>query len=122
MDSEKVARYGAASGIVFAVLLVVGFFLVIPDPPDINSSAQTVGAYYIAHKSGIRLSLFLVTLSLPFYLWFLGSLTSALRRHDEGSELQPSPWRADSSAPGSFSWGSRPAQPRPSAPRKRAPS
>lgn len=87
MGNQRLARYGAASGIVFVILLVVGFYLVVPHPPNIDASAQTVGAYYIAHKGGIRLSLLLVALSLFFYLWFLGSLTSALRRQDEDSEL-----------------------------------
>jgi hypothetical protein len=79
MDNDKYARYGALSGLVAVALLVVGFLIVAPKPPAPTATAATVSAYYLDHKDAIRASVLIVSVGLLFYIWFLGTLSSALR-------------------------------------------
>jgi hypothetical protein len=85
MRDDRYARYGAASGLVFAILLVVGFFFVIPTPPDIDSSAVTWASYYVDHQDAIRAGYTIVAVGLFFFIWFLGSLRSALASAEGGT-------------------------------------
>jgi hypothetical protein len=79
MGNNKYARYAALTGVVAAVLVVVSFAFVLPKPPAPDASAATVGAYYSDHKDAIRISSLLFGIAILFYIWFLGSLSSALR-------------------------------------------
>jgi hypothetical protein len=79
MDNDRYARYGALTGIVFVVLLVIGFLIVTPTPPDLDSPVDEWSQYYIDNQDAIRAALVLVTASLFFFIWFLGSIASALR-------------------------------------------
>jgi hypothetical protein len=85
MSNDKHARQGAAGGIVFAILTLVGFAIVIPKPPDVDSSAATFAAYYVDHQNAIRAGLTIVGVGIFFYIWFLGSLRSALAAAEGGS-------------------------------------
>jgi hypothetical protein len=85
MNNDKHARQGAVGGIVFAILTIVGFAIVIPKPPDVDSSAATFAAYYVDHQNAIRAGLTIVGVGIFFYLWFLGSLRSALAAAEGGA-------------------------------------
>lgn len=79
MNEDRYAKYGAATGIVFVILLVVGFLIVTPSPPDLDAPVDEWSSYYTDHQDAINTGLMLVSVSLFFLIWFLGSLTSALR-------------------------------------------
>ena len=77
-------RLGAATG-AFSVLLFIVGFAIIPTPPDVDASAIEVHAYYAEEQDGIRASMVLTTAALFFFIWFLGSLRSALRAAEGGT-------------------------------------
>lgn len=79
LGEAKWERFGAATGILFVVLLVVSVFMV-PTPPDVNASAQTISTYYSDHRTAVMLSMYVGGLAAVAFLWFLGSLYQTLRR------------------------------------------
>lgn len=79
MNEDRYAKYGAATGIAFIVLVVIGFLIVTPTPPDLDAPVDEWTAYYTDDQGAIRAGLVLVALSLFFFVWFLGTLASALR-------------------------------------------
>ena len=79
MNNDRFAQYGAATGIAFVVLLVVGFLIVTPTPPDLNAPSQEWSSYFLAHHSAVRAGIVLVAISLGFFIWFVGTLASVLR-------------------------------------------
>jgi hypothetical protein len=78
MNDDRYVEYGAATGIVFVVLSLVGF-IVFPTPPDLNSPAQDWASYFLGHHDGVRASIVLLAVAMFFFIWFLGTLTSVLR-------------------------------------------
>jgi len=78
MTEDRYARYGAATGIVFVVLLVVAF-IVMTSPPDLDAPADEFALYFADHQDAINTSVVLGTLSLLAFIWFAGTLVSALR-------------------------------------------
>jgi hypothetical protein len=85
MSDDRYARYGAASGLVFAILVLVGFLVVVPTPPDIDASAVAWASYYVDHQDAIRAGFTIVAVGLFFFIWFLGSLRSALASAEGGT-------------------------------------
>lgn len=85
MNEDRFARYGAASGIL-AVLLVVGSFLglILPSAPDLNAPGTDWAAYFTDHQSRIQVGVIVLGVGLFFFIWFLGSLRSALARAEGG--------------------------------------
>jgi hypothetical protein len=78
MNEDRYVEYGAATGIVFVVLSLVGF-IVFPTPPDLNSPAQDWASYFLGHHDGVRSSIVVLSVAMFFFIWFLGTLTSVLR-------------------------------------------
>jgi hypothetical protein len=78
MTEDRYARYGAATGIVFVVLLVVAF-IVMTEPPDMEAPADEWALYFSDHQDAINTGVVLGTLALFFFVWFAGTLASALR-------------------------------------------
>jgi hypothetical protein len=78
MNEDRYVEYGAATGMLFVVLTVVGF-IIVPSPPDLNAPAQSWASYYLGHHDAVRTSMLLFTIALFFFIWFLGTLTSVLR-------------------------------------------
>lgn len=80
-------RLAFISGIAFSVMQFGAMFyfiiLVFPQmgPPD--ATAQHV-AFYTQHGATLRLGNYLMTLPLPFFLFFLGGLSGFLRRPETG--------------------------------------
>jgi hypothetical protein len=85
MSNDRQASEGAIAGIVFAVLVIVGFVIVIPKPPDIDSSAAAFASYYVDHQDAIRAGLTIIGIGLIFFIWFLGSLRGTLASAEGGT-------------------------------------
>jgi hypothetical protein len=79
MNDDRYVEYGAATGIVFVVLTLIGFAAVIPTPPDLNAPSQEWASYFLSHHSAIRAGIVILAVAFFFYIWFLGTLTSVLR-------------------------------------------
>lgn len=77
-------RLGAATGALSVLLFIVGFGI-FPAPPDVDASASEIQSYYVDEQGGIQASLVLLTAALFFFIWFLGSLRSALRAAEGGT-------------------------------------
>jgi hypothetical protein len=85
MSNDRHASEGAVAGIVFAVLVIVGFVFVVPKPPDIDSSAAAFASYYTDHQDAIRAGLTIIGIGLFFFIWFLGTLRGALAAAEGGT-------------------------------------
>jgi hypothetical protein len=85
MSDDRFARYAAASGIL-AVLLVVGSFLglILPNAPDLDAPGVDWAAYFADHRSRIQVGVIVLGVGLFFFIWFLGSLRTALARAEGG--------------------------------------
>ena len=86
MDNDRLARYGAATGIAFVILLVIGFGgLVLPNVPDTSGSGQEWASYFTDHQDRIQCGVAVLTAGVFFLIWSLGSLRSALAIAEGGS-------------------------------------
>ena len=79
MNDDRYVEYGAATGILFVILTVIGFAVVIPNPPDLNAPSQEWASYFLGHHNAIRAGIVILAVAFFFYIWFLGTLTSVLR-------------------------------------------
>jgi hypothetical protein len=79
MNDDRYVEYGAATGIIFVILSVIGFAVVIPTPPDLNAPSQEWASYFLSHHGAIRAGVVILATAFFFYIWFLGTLTSVLR-------------------------------------------
>lgn len=77
-------RLGAATGAISVLLFIIGFGI-LPTPPDVDASAIDIHNYFVDEQDGVRASMVLVTAALFFFIWFLGSLRSALRAAEGGT-------------------------------------
>ena len=78
MNDARWERWAPASGILFAIVLVVSFF-VAGEPPGMDEGAAAIGQYYTEDRSSILTSTYLTGIGLVLFLWFLGALATALR-------------------------------------------
>jgi hypothetical protein len=79
VKDDRYAKYGAATGLISVILLVVGFGIVTPTPPDLDASAEEFSQYFIDEQDAVRAGVLIVTLGLFAFVWFLGSLAQTLR-------------------------------------------
>jgi len=83
MSNARWEQIGAAGGVVFVVLQMASQALIQAGggEPPFGAPAPTIVAFFMAKDSQLfALGDYLSTLSLIAFLWFLGSLWSALRR------------------------------------------
>ncbi len=85
MGNDSFARYAAASGILAVILILVGYAVATPDIPDVDAAAEDWGAYYSDNQSQIQVGTTIVAIGLFFFIWFLGSLRSALSAAEGGT-------------------------------------
>jgi hypothetical protein len=77
--SDRLTRLAPVTGLVFVVLMIAAF-VVGPTQPKASSSGTHVIAFFTAHRSGERAGTIAGTLALTFFVFFVGSLYSLLRR------------------------------------------
>jgi hypothetical protein len=83
MSNSRLEQIGAAGGIVFVVLQMASQALIQAGgaEPPFDATTETIVTFFLARNSRLfALGEYLSTLSLIAFLWFLGSLWSALRR------------------------------------------
>ena len=78
MENDRYARYGAATGIIGVVLIAIGFGIYGADIPESSASAREWGSFFSEHQDRIQTSMVVLSLGTFFFLWFLGSLRSAI--------------------------------------------
>jgi hypothetical protein len=79
MMKDNYERIGALTGLAAVLLLIVGFVIVYPKPPAVDASVTAYGNFYKNHTDEIRATVAILSVALGFYVWFLGSLSAALR-------------------------------------------
>ena len=77
-------RLGAATGAVSVLLFMIGFGI-FPAPPDVDAPATEIHAFYADEQGGIQAAMVVLVAALFFFIWFLGSLRSALRTAEGGT-------------------------------------
>jgi hypothetical protein len=85
MSDDKYARYGAAAGILSVILLFVGFGIFGSGIPKLDAPAGDWATFYSDHADRVQFGLTLVGIGLFFYVWFLGTLRSALAAAEGGT-------------------------------------
>ena len=85
MEKGSHAQYGAATGILAVILIMVGFSVFSSDIPDADASAQQWQSFFVDHQNRIQTGLTLVGVGLFFYVWFLGSLRDAIAAAEGGT-------------------------------------
>jgi hypothetical protein len=85
MANDKYARYGAATGILAVILILVGYSIATQDVPATDAPADDWLSYVTDNQSQIQVGTTIVAVGLFFYIWFLGSLRSALSLAEGGS-------------------------------------
>jgi hypothetical protein len=83
--ADRFARYGAASGIVAVILIFVGFGIYSSGIPDIDASGEEWGSFFADNQGQVHFGLTLAGIGLFFFLWFLGSLRSAIAAAEPGA-------------------------------------
>jgi hypothetical protein len=71
--------YARASGIVAALLAIIGVVLAGNNYPGANASAADITTYYTDHRTGVFVVVCILNISTLFFLWFLGAIVSSLR-------------------------------------------
>lgn len=86
MSGTRWERWAPASGIVSAVLVVVGIFLLVAEQIDEDTDEEILSYYAESgNRTGEIVGFILVTVGVMFFLWFLSTLRSRL------SSVEPEP-------------------------------
>ena len=83
--TDRHARYGAATGIFFVVLVVIAFVSQ-PKPPSSDAPPSEVLTYFINHDSAQHVTQLLVGASTFFIIWFIGTLRAVLGTAEGGEQ------------------------------------
>src|SRR3954464_12467665 len=87
METGRYARYGALSGVVAVILIVVGFSIFASDIPNSDDTAQKWQAFFFDHQDPIQTGMTILAIGSFFFIWFLGSLRDAIAAAEPGSRL-----------------------------------
>ncbi len=79
MSDAQAKRVGAATGIIFVLLIAIGLFVVVPSAPAFDSSPARIQQFYVHNRHALQAGLFIASFGFLFFVWFLGSLVSHLR-------------------------------------------
>jgi len=85
MDNDRNARLGAASGVVAVILTFVGFGMVTSGAPGYDESGEAWSGWFADNANRIQIGVIVAALSLFFFIWFLGSLRSAIAAAEGGT-------------------------------------
>ena len=85
MESDRFARYGAMAGVIAVVLFIAGFSIFGSDIPATDASADEWAGFFTDRQDSIQLAMMLTGLATFFFLWFLGSLRSAIAAAEGGA-------------------------------------
>src|SRR5438045_5196034 len=80
MSDARWERFGAATGIAFVALLVVSFAIIPDKPPELDDPILKIRSFYVANSSAWQANVYLTGLAAFFFIWFLGTLRTALER------------------------------------------
>lgn len=83
MTERRTEKVAASTGAVAVLLLVIGSFIV-PTMPKINVPATTIQSYFTAHRTGARVSVYLLGVAIALFIWFLGTARAHLRQAEGG--------------------------------------
>jgi hypothetical protein len=75
--TDRHARYGAATGIGFVILVVIGF-LTQPSPPSTDASPSEVLTYVVDHQNALHAGQLIFGLAGLLFIWFIGTLRAYL--------------------------------------------
>lgn len=79
MAEERWERLGAATGIVFVILGVVAY-VITGQPPQPGDAPPEIVGFHAENRDALTAASYLWGIAGIFFLWFLGSLRSYLRR------------------------------------------
>jgi hypothetical protein len=85
MTNDRNARLGALSGVLAVILILVGYSIATQDMPDVNAGADEWQSYVSGSQSEIQTGTTIVAVAVFFFIWFLGSLRSALAAAEGGA-------------------------------------
>lgn len=86
MDTRTREQLGAATGLVTVALLGISFIIGLsPQPPDLNAGVAPVAAFIQQNQDALRVQVLLNSLSMLFFLWFLGSVRAGIRGAEGGA-------------------------------------
>jgi hypothetical protein len=77
--NDASARYGAMTGIVFVLVVIVGF-AVTPQPPDANAAPAEILNYVVDHHSAMHAVQLILAAAGFLFIWFIGTLPDYLSR------------------------------------------
>jgi len=83
--TDRYARYGAATGILFVVLVVITF-ATLPKPPSSDAPPAEVLTYFINHDSALHVAQLLFAGTAFLFIWFIGTLRAALGASEGGQQ------------------------------------
>src|SRR6187200_1957428 len=87
MERGRFVRYGALSGIVAVILIIVGFSIFASDIPDADDAAQKWQTFFLDHQDRVQTGMTLISIGGLFFLWFLGSLREGIAAVEGGARL-----------------------------------
>lgn len=84
MDSTTAHQLGSASGLIFVVIFVAGFFgMAAPNPPEFGTAAAgEIRGFVEANRSRLLIQATLPILGWTFFVWFVARLKTVLARGD----------------------------------------
>lgn len=85
MESDRNARYGAMTGVIAVILFTVGFAIFGSGIPAMDGSADDWSGFFTDHQDRIQLGITVAALGVFFFIWFLGSLRSAIAAAEGGT-------------------------------------
>jgi hypothetical protein len=81
--NDRHERYAAATGILFVILVVIGFAIT-PNPPAADAAPAEVLGYVSDHANALHAVQLIFAAAGFMFIWFLGSLRSSLGAAEGG--------------------------------------